>query len=131
MDETWRRETHVRIEEIIRGVCLANRTEYELDIKLGYPALSNDPWATSLAQSAAKELLGDGSVFPAPPMMGAEDFAYYLEKIPGTFWWLGAGTADQGCISGLHSPTFTINEQILPIGSALMAWVAYKFLTTQ
>ena len=128
MDEEWRRATHKRIEEIIKGVCLSNGTDYNLEIRLGYPALNNDPWATTFAQTAARELLGENAVFPAPPMMGAEDFAYYLESVPGTFWWIGAGTPEQGCIANLHNPKFTINESILPIGSALMAWIAYRYL---
>jgi amidohydrolase len=128
MDEEWRRFAHQRLEDTIKGICLANGCEYELDIRLGYPALKNDPWATRFAQEAAREMLGPNAVFDAPPMMGAEDFAYYLEKIPGTFWWIGAGTAEQGCMGGLHNPKFTIDETILPIGSALMAWVAYRYL---
>jgi amidohydrolase len=128
MNEEWRAQAHRRIEDIIKGVCLGNGTSYELDIKLGYPALHNDPWATQFARGAARELLGDRAVFDAPPMMGAEDFAYYLEKVPGTFWWIGAGTPEQGCVAGLHNPRFTIDESILPVGSALMAWVAYKYL---
>ncbi len=128
MDEEWRRATHRRIEEIIKGVCLGNGTEYTLRIELGYPALDNDPWATQFAQNAAREMFGPAAVFDAPPMMGAEDFAYYLEKVPGTFWWIGAGTPEQGCVAGLHNPRFTINETILPVGSALMAWVAYRYL---
>ncbi len=128
MNEEWRAQAHRRIEDIIKGVCLGNGTSYELDIRLGYPALQNDPWATRFAQQAARDLLGERAVFDAPPMMGAEDFAYYLEKVPGTFWWIGAGTAEQGCVAGLHNPRFTIDESILPVGSALMAWVAYKYL---
>lgn len=128
MDEEWRRSAHRKIEDIIKGVCLGSGTEYDLRIELGYPALQNDPWATRFAQEAARGMLGDQAVFDAPPMMGAEDFAYYLEKIPGTFWWIGAGTAEQGCVAGLHNPRFTIDEQILPVGSALMAWVAYSYL---
>ncbi len=128
MNEEWRAQAHRRIEDIIKGVCLGNGNSYELDIRLGYPALQNDPWATRFAQQAARDLLGERAVFDAPPMMGAEDFAYYLEKVPGTFWWIGAGTAEQGCVAGLHNPRFTIDESILPVGSALMAWVAYKYL---
>lgn len=74
-------------------------------------------------------MLGPQGVFDAPPMMGAEDFAYYLEKIPGTFWWIGAGSAEQGCMGSLHNPKFSIHESILPIGSALMAWTAYRYLS--
>lgn len=129
MDEKWRRATHKRIDEIIRGVCLGNGAEYDLDIRVGYPALYNDPEATRFAQQAARDLLGPQGVFDAPPMMGAEDFAYYLEKIPGTFWWIGAGSAEQGCMGSLHNPKFSIHESILPVGSALMAWTAYRYLS--
>ncbi len=131
MDEEWRRAAHKKIEDIVKGVCQGNGTEYDLRIELGYPALNNDPWATHFAQDAAREMLGPRAVFDAPPMMGAEDFAYYLEKVPGTFWWIGAGTAEQGCTAGLHNPRFTIDESILPVGSALMAWVAYRYLAQQ
>ncbi len=131
MNEEWRRFAHQRIEDTVRGVCLANGTEYELNINLGYPALHNDPWATQFAQQAARDMLGAGSVYDSPPMMGAEDFAYYLQKVPGTFWWIGAGTEEQGCNAGLHNPKFTINEDILSTGSALMAWVAYQYLASE
>lgn len=128
MDEEWREASHRRIEETIRGICEASGCRYDLFINRGYPALENDPWATSFAQSAAREMLGDAAVFDSPPMMGAEDFAYYLQNVPGTFWWIGAGTEEQGCVAGLHNPKFTIDESILPVGSALMAWVAYRYL---
>ncbi len=128
MDEEWRKGAKKRLEKIIQGVCLANGTEYDLEIRHGYPALDNDPWATELAKRATSELLGEDNVFQAEPMMGAEDFAYYLQKIPGSFWWIGAGTEEQGCIAGLHNSKFTIDESILPVGSAVMAWVAYKYL---
>ncbi len=129
MDEEWRRATHTRIEDIIKGVCMGSGCEYDLEIRLGYPALNNDPWATGFARESAQAMLGGHAVFDAPPMMGAEDFAYYLEKVPGSFWWIGAGTPEQGCVAGLHNGKFTINESILPVGSALMAWVAYRYLS--
>ncbi len=128
MDEDWRRQTHAKIEDIVKGVCLGNGTDYDLEIRVGYPALHNDPDTTTFAQDSAREILGPQAVFDAPPMMGAEDFAYYLEKVPGTFWWIGAGTAEQGCMGSLHNPKFSIHESILPIGSAVMAWTAYRYL---
>ncbi|HVK39028.1 MAG TPA: amidohydrolase [Candidatus Kapabacteria bacterium] len=131
MDETWRAATHERIEQIVRGVCMASGAEYELEIRKGYPALENDPWATEMARRAAKEMLGDANVFTPERMMGAEDFAYYLQKIPGTFWWIGAGDDAPGCNANLHNNCFTIDESILPIGSAVMAWVAYNALSAE
>lgn len=128
MNEGWRRSTHDRIARIISGVCAGSGCSYELEIKLGYPALENDPSATALAESAARQLLGDQHVYAALPMMAAEDFSYYLQSVPGSFWWLGAGSQEQGCMGGLHNSRFSIDESILPTGSALLAWVAFNYL---
>jgi amidohydrolase len=128
MDEEWRKSTQKRIEETIRGICAPAGAEYDLEIRRGYPALENDPWATRFAEESAREMFGTSAVYTHPPVMTAEDFAYYLKKIPGTFWWIGAGTPEQGCIAGLHNGRFTINEDILTMGSAMMAWVAYRYL---
>jgi metal-dependent amidase/aminoacylase/carboxypeptidase family protein len=57
--------------------------------------------------------------------MGAEDFAYYLEKVPGAFIWLGVGED----VSGLHTPQFAFDEEILPRGSALLAALALESLS--
>ncbi len=128
MDEGWRRATHERIARVVAGVCEGSGCTYDLEIRLGYPALENDPWATGFARDAARELLGADHVYAHPPIMAAEDFAYYLQKIPGTFWWIGAGSREQGCQGGLHNSRFTPDESILPLGSALLAWVAYRYL---
>lgn len=131
MDETWRSQAHGKIEEIVRGIALANGATYDLEIRHGYPALRNDEAATHVAENAARELLGSDAVLTADPLMTAEDFAYYLQKIPGSFWWIGAGTAEEGCTAGLHNCHFTINESILPIGSAMMAWAALRWLSVE
>lgn len=130
MNEEWRAETKKRLEEIIRGVCLANGADYELKIRAGYPALYNHHATTEFAEHSARELLNPEDVFIAEPMMVAEDFAYYLQNVPGVFWWIGAGTPEQGCApnAGLHNSRFTINEDVLPTGAAMMAWTAWKFL---
>ena len=130
MNEEWRAETKKRLEDIIRGVCIANGTDYELEIREGYPALWNDPDTTDFAGQAARELLSENNVFRADPMMVAEDFAYYLQKVPGVFWWIGAGTPEQGCApgAGLHNSRFTVNEEVLTHGAAMMAWTAYRYL---
>jgi amidohydrolase/hippurate hydrolase len=128
MDEEWRSRTHRRIEETLRGVCAPSGAEYDLEIRRGYPALTNDPWATWFAEEAARELFGPEQVYTHPPVMTAEDFAYYLQKVPGSFWWIGAGTPEQGCTAGLHNSHFTIDENILTMGSAMLAWLAYRYL---
>jgi amidohydrolase len=128
MSEEWRATAHGLIREIVDGVCRGNGARAELEIRRGYPALRNDPDTTMRARAAAESLIGGTNVFTAAPMMAAEDFAYYLKEIPGVFWWLGAGTEAEGCVAGLHNARFTIDEEILPVGAAMLAWGATAWL---
>jgi metal-dependent amidase/aminoacylase/carboxypeptidase family protein len=74
----------------------------------------------------AGNLFGGEAVLELPnPSMGAEDFAYFLEKVPGAFIWLGVGED----VSGLHTPQFAFDEGVLPRGSALLAALALESLT--
>ncbi len=74
----------------------------------------------------AGELFGEDSVLELPnPSMGGEDFAFFLEKVPGAFVWLGVGED----VSGLHTPRFAFDEEILPRGSALLAALALESLS--
>jgi metal-dependent amidase/aminoacylase/carboxypeptidase family protein len=83
----------------------------------------NDEDAARRALGVARDLFGEENTLELPnPSMGAEDFAYFLEKIPGAFIWLGVGED----VSGLHTPTFAFDEEILPLGSALLAALALE-----
>jgi hippurate hydrolase len=58
--------------------------------------------------------------------MGAEDFGYYSQQIPGCFYRLGTGNISKGIIAGVHTPTFNIDETAIPIGMGIMAWLGAK-----
>jgi hippurate hydrolase len=112
-----------RIEELARGVAKGMRGDAYLDYTFSYPVTVNEEGAAGLALSVAEELFGGESVLELPnPSMGAEDFAYFLEKVPGAFIWLGVGEE----VSGLHTPRFAFDEGILPRGSALLAALALE-----
>ena len=97
------------------------RGDINLDYTFSYPVTVNDEAAADLALGVAEDLFGSESVLELPnPSMGAEDFAYFLEKVPGAFIWLGVGED----VSGLHTPQFAFDEEILPRGSALLAALA-------
>ncbi len=112
-----------RIEAMARGVAKGMRGDANLDYAFSYPVTVNDEGAADRALSVAADLFGGQCVLELPnPSMGAEDFAFFLEKVPGAFIWLGVGED----ISGLHTPQFAFDEEVLPRGSALLAALALE-----
>jgi hippurate hydrolase len=97
------------------------RGDVDLNYTFSYPVTVNDAAAADLALGVAEDLFGGESVVELHnPSMGAEDFSYFLETLPGAFIWLGVGEE----VSGLHTPKFAFDEEILPRGSALLAALA-------
>jgi hippurate hydrolase len=112
-----------RMEAVARGVAKGMRGDANLDYAFSYPVTVNDEGAVGYALGVAEELFGAHSVQELPnPSMTAEDFAFYLENVPGAFIWLGVGEDN----SGLHTPQFAFDEEVLPRGSALLAALALE-----
>lgn len=110
--ERWLR---LRVRSVARGVDARVRIQY----RRGYPVLVNHPAATEVVVRALTEELGPGAVVEIErPVMGAEDFSRYLERVPGTFLFLGAGAG--GRPAALHSPTFQPPDGILVTGAAAL-----------
>jgi len=128
MSREWREFAHKRIHEIVNGICFSARAEAEIKIDLGYPVLVNDEAETAFADQCARDLFGDERVFRAERLMGAEDFAYYLEKVPGTFYRLGIRNEAQGITADIHNDHFTIDESALKTGAAMQAYLAIRAL---
>ncbi|MDQ3865130.1 MAG: M20 family metallopeptidase [Actinomycetota bacterium] len=112
-----------RIEALARGVAKGMGGDANLDYTFSYPVTANDEGAAGRALSVAGDLFGGESILELPsPSMGGEDFAFFLEKVPGAFIWLGVGED----VSGLHTPQFAFDEGILPRGTALLAALALQ-----
>jgi hippurate hydrolase len=112
-----------RMEAVARGVAKGMRGDAYLDYAFSYPVTVNDEGAAGYALGVAEDLFGAQSVQELPnPSMTAEDFAFYLEKVPGAFIWLGVGED----ISGLHTSQFAFDEEVLPRGSALLTALALE-----
>jgi metal-dependent amidase/aminoacylase/carboxypeptidase family protein len=94
----------------------------------GYPFLVNDKNVTEHCRQAAIDYLGKENVEELPMRMTAEDFAYFSHELPVCFYRLGTGNKAKGITSGVHTPTFDIDENALKIGSGLMAWLAINEL---
>ena len=126
LDAELRQEIPRRMEELSRGVANGMRGDIELDYTFSYPVTINDEGAARLALGVIGALFGEEKTQELPnPSMGGEDFAFFLEKLPGAFVWLGIGED----ASGLHTPTFAFDEEILPRGASLLAALALETLS--
>src|SRR5688572_12470526 len=127
--ETVRAHLRTRIEEVAQGVSAALRAtaEYE-EFGIGYPPVVSDAAMAKLAAAAAREVLGKTGVVPGQAEMGGEDFSFVLQKVPGAFIRLGTRDASWETPKSAHSPTFQLSEAALPLGVAIMAATAMRFL---
>ncbi len=123
LNESLRKKSLKRIEEVVKGITSSAGAKYKFEISPGYPELINDNKMTKFAEKSAAEFTGKKNVFKAEKLMGAEDFAYYLKKIPGTFYRIGVGST-----TDIHTPTINIDEKTLHAGAGFMAYLAWKHL---
>lgn len=130
MDESLRELAHTRLKDLVHFTGKAMGVVAEIEIRRGYPVLINDQTMTDFAFRAAQEYLGEDNALQAEPIMGAEDFAYFLQVCPGTFWQLGVGNAARGIVHNIHSTQFDLDEEALRVGTGFMSYLAWKFLAS-
>ncbi len=124
MDEEWRFKAHELINNQTKKLVSAMGAEAEIKIDVGYPFVLNDEDLCNTARIKAEEYAGKENVTETELRMGAEDFAYYSHKIPGCFFRLGVGNKEKNIISGVHTPTFNIDDDAIEKGIGMMAWLA-------
>ena len=112
-------DTRISVHKQFTDICEATALAYgcvaEVSVIKGYPVTVNHIEESEKAIEIASGLFGDESVKTnLPPSMGAEDFAYMLEKKPGSYIWLGAGEGRSGCM--LHNTKYDFNDNVLPLG---------------
>jgi amidohydrolase len=128
MDEKWRKKAIEKIKQIARSVAAGMNTTCDINILGGYPVMKNDPDLTARSINFATEFLGKDKIARMDPRMTAEDFAFYAELVPSTFYRLGTADPKKKISSGLHTPDFDIDESALKTGMGLMAYLAVSFL---
>jgi len=128
LNEVWRKDAHVKMKKMAEAIAEGMGGTCEFTILNGYPFLRNEPELTKRMKAYAVDLLGQENVLDLDLWMAAEDFAYYTQEIDACFYRLGVRNEERGVISGVHTPTFDIDETALETGSALMAWLAVKEL---
>jgi amidohydrolase len=128
LDENWRAKAHGLMTQLAKGLVEGMGGEVEFKIVKGYPFLKNDPELTSRSKNASIDYLGKENVLDLDIWMAAEDFAYYTQETAGCFYRLGTRNESKGIISGVHTPTFDIDEDALEIGAGLMTYLAIEEL---
>ncbi len=124
MDEEWRFKAHDIIKNISHNIVEGMGGTLQLHIDIGYPSVYNNEILSTSAKEQATAYLGTKNVGDTEIRMGAEDFGYYTQKIPGCFYRLGTMNIEQGITSGVHTPTFNIDESAIETGIGMMAWLA-------
>ncbi|RQO59875.1 amidohydrolase [Paucibacter sp. KBW04] len=122
--ESTRQLLKKRLQDLCTGMALASHSQIELDFPIGCPATVNHPEQTAVALAVAHELLGAEKVssdFPA--IMAGEDFAVFLQQIPGCYLFLGQGGVE------CHNPGYDFNDDILPIGIAFFVRLVERRLS--
>jgi amidohydrolase len=113
-----------RVKETLEGCAHAARCGLEFDLRPGYPAVVNAQSAVERVRRAAACVFGPPNVIDTEPLAAAEDFAYFLERVPGAFVLVGAGNEARGITAPHHSPAFDIDESVLARGAELLARIA-------
>lgn len=128
MNEEWRESGLQKIKKMAESIAEGMGGKCEVDISRGYPYLENNPELTRRIKAAAADYVGKENVVDIDITLASEDFAYYSQIIPASFYRLGTRNEAKGITSYVHTPTFDIDEDALKIGSGLMAWMAVKEL---
>ncbi len=134
LEPSQRQLARTGIERACTGIAQAHGLRHEFEWLPGYPTLTNDPVATRLAMATAAEVLGADRVKEMTiPSMGGEDFSFYLDKVPGCFWFFNTQAPELGLTHPNHHPLFNIDERIIAklglVNMAIAEALAKKFGT--
>lgn len=118
----------VRITELAKGQAASFGAQAHIDYQHCHPVLINHPDETAFAREVARDWLGEGQLInDLRPFTASEDFAFILEKCPGSYLVIGNGSGDSGCL--LHNPAYDFNDACLPIGASYWVKLAERFLS--
>jgi amidohydrolase len=123
LNENLRKKSLKLIDRTLNGITESAGAKYKFEISPGYPELVNNAKITEFASNAANEYTGRKNVFKSESIMAAEDFAFYLKKVPGTFYRIGVGNT-----SDIHTAEINLDESALPQGAGFMAYLALSYL---
>jgi hippurate hydrolase len=118
----------VRITDLVNGQAASFGARADIDYQHCHPVLINHPEPTALAREVAREWLGEGRLIDdLRPFTASEDFAFILEKCPGSYLVIGNGDGDSGCL--LHNPGYDFNDACLTVGASYWVKLVERFLS--
>jgi amidohydrolase len=131
--EAARETAHQGVRRVATNIAAAHSCEAQVEIRRGYPVTINDPGFVDFARGVVTDLIGADNYIPMPaPFMGAEDFSYVLQRMPGCMMFLGVmpdGHQDHDHIPSCHSNHMILNEDAMAVGIAMHAAIAHRYLT--
>ena len=126
MDEKWRLQAHELMRKHAEALAISSGAEIDLVIDIGYPTVDNDSALTETCWQLANEYMGQENVEETELRMGAEDFGYYTQQVPGCFYRLGVRNEAKGIVHNVHTPLFDIDETAIATGMGMMAWLGVR-----
>jgi hippurate hydrolase len=123
MDEAWRFKAHELMLQQAKGLAIATGAKIDFKVDVGYPTVDNEPMITEAAWKLADQYMGAQNVEETELRMGAEDFGYYSQVIPGCFFRLGVRNESKDAIHNVHTPVFKVDEDAIAHGVGMMAWL--------
>ncbi|GKU78480.1 M20 family metallopeptidase [Paenibacillus sp. L3-i20] len=126
-DEQTRMLIHERLEQLIRHTCEMHGATYNYHMRIGYPPVVNDDREASRFFTVAENMQGMVGVIQAEAITVAEDFSYYLQKVPGCFMFVGAGNSDVGASYPHHHPKFNFDERAMIHSARLLIGMAEHY----
>lgn len=121
MNEEWRFKAHELIRRQTKEIVASMGAEADVHIDVGYPCVYNNEALYIKARTIAEHFMGADNVSETEMRMGAEDFGYYSQQIPGCFFRLGTANKEKGITAGVHTPVFNIDESAIQTGIGIMA----------
>jgi amidohydrolase len=128
LNDTVRQRAQELMRETLDGVARANGASFDLKFEEGAALTYNEPALVEETLPVMRRIVGAGNVITLKPQMGAEDFAYYQQVIPGFYYFLGVGNRAKGITAQIHTPAFDVDEESLVIGVKVMANVLLDYL---
>lgn len=126
MDEDFRQEVH----EILKSQAIKLENKYKakcnFNIIKGYPSLFNNEKVTEKCINLSRDILDENSIHELPIRMASEDFSFFSQKCPSTFFRLGVANSEKGIIHSVHTSKFNVDHNSIKIGLNLMSYFAFK-----
>ena len=126
-----------RMRTLSEHICQAHEATCEFHFKRNYPPTINHPKETHFVQQVIKDTVGADHLLVQEPTMGAEDFSFMLQKVPGAYFFIGNGDGvhrEMGHGGGpcmLHNPSYDFNDQLLPLGGSLWVHLVEHWFASQ